>query len=250
VEAASYAHGVRVTIGPSDRVMPASPDHVVEAAEPSPFPEGEAPEEPALGADVVLVAAPLAESQEEPKAPAHSTRGAAPGLRGCWALNKHGDPCGAARRADGDYCNAHSGLGVAKDPAGWSAVGAAKSAEVRRRRATLRLAIGPTRLSTPRGVLRQAVFVEAERVAAAALDGAIDPAVPLAARAKHALKLIETVEPTAQVSVSTSLPSTPEGVAELSLSQLLELAQEHGIDPSPPPASMLLEQHGVVDVEG
>jgi len=213
-----------------------------------PAPKGAEGEEPALGASAVLDAEPHAETQEEPKAPTHSVRGSTQGLRGCWALNKHGDPCGAARRADSDYCNAHSGIGVSGDPKGHSTVGIARAAEVRRRRATLRLALGETRLSSPKGMLKAAVWAHGERVAAAALDGALAPSVPPAVRAAHALKLIEAVEPTAQVSISTSLPTDPEGVASLSLSALLQLAEEHGIDPSPSPASMLLEQqHGVIE---
>lgn len=222
------AHGVRVTIerGTHGAGMRA-PDEV--------------PQPPPVHADLDAVL--HSETQEEPKAPAHSTRGTAPGPRGCWALNRQGQPCGAARRAEGDYCMAHSGLGVAKDPAGWSKVAAAKSAEVRRRRATLRLALGPVRLQTPRGLLKAAAFAHGEELAAAALDGAIDPAVPAAQRSRAALDLIREVEPTAQVTVSQSLPSDPEGVNELSLSALLSIAEQHGITP-PSPASMLLEQHG------
>lgn len=228
MEAASLPHGVRVTF---ERGAPA--ESLTPAAEP---------------AD--LDAAPLAETQEAVplELPAHSTRGAAPGPRGCWALNRRGEPCGAARRAAGDYCLAHSGGGVAANPAEWSKVGAARSAEVRRRRATLRLALGPTRLQTPKGLLRAAVFADAERVAAAALDGAVAPEVPVQSRAAHALKLIELVEPTVRAEVSMALPSTPEGVAELSLSQLLSIAEENGIA-LPSPAPMLLEQHGVEDEE-
>ena len=57
----------------------------------------------------VLDAVPRPEEREAVKLPMYSTRGTTPGLRGCWALNKAGEPCGAARRADTDYCNVHSG---------------------------------------------------------------------------------------------------------------------------------------------
>ena len=177
----------------------------------------------------VLPAVPLAEEREGVKLPVYSTRGTAPGLRGCWAVNKQGEPCGAARRADSDYCGAHSGYGVAEDPAGWSKVGAAKSAENRRRRATLRLALGYTRLNTPRGVLRAATFAQAEAVASAALSPISDPSASSMQRHSAALALIREVEPTAHLEVTSTLPATPEGVEELSFAQLLSLAQEHGL---------------------
>ena len=182
----------------------------------------------------VLDAVPHAEDVQAVKQPMHSVRGTTPGHRGCWALNKHGDPCGAARRADSDYCNAHTGHGVAEDPAKWGVVGAAKSADHRRRRATLRLALGETRLSTPRGVLRAAVFADAAAVAEAAMSPILDDSASSTQRHNAALALIREVEPTAQVTVSTPLPSDPEGVKGLPLSALLSIAQEHGITPSQP----------------
>jgi hypothetical protein len=190
---------------------------------------------------VVLPAVPPAEGTEEVKPPTHSVRGTAPGLRGCWALNKQQQPCGAARRADGDYCNAHSGYSaIAEDPAKWSAIGSAKSAENRRRRATLRLALGHTRLSTPRGVLKASAFAQAEAIAAAALSPISDPSASSMQRHSAALALLREVEPEAQVTVTTSLPATPEGVKELSLSALLSIAQEHGL-PLPEASSALIE---------
>jgi len=81
-------------------------------------------------------------TREEPKAPAHGVRAESPGPRGCWALNKRGEPCGAARRADGDYCNAHSGIGIADGNPEWAVKGRAASAESRARRAALRLELG------------------------------------------------------------------------------------------------------------
>lgn len=179
----------------------------------------------------VLDAVQSAEEREGVKLPTHSTRGTTPGLRGCWALNRQGDPCGAARRADGDYCNCHSGYGVAADPARWAVVGAARNNELRRRRATLRLALGPTRLKTPRGVLRAAVFAQSAAVAEAALSPILDGTPPSVAKANLAMALIREVEPTVQVTVSQPLPDDPEGVDGLSLTALLSLAQEHGIAP-------------------
>jgi len=182
----------------------------------------------------VLPAVPHAEDAQAVKQPTHSTRGTTPGLRGCWAVNKHGDPCGAARRADGDYCNAHSGYGVAEDPAKWAVVGAARNNEIRRRRATLRLALGETRLNTPRGILRQAVFAQSLAVAEAAMSPITDSAASSMQRHQAAMKLIEVVEPTAQVTVSAPLPDNPEGVDGLSLSALLSLAEAHGLSTATP----------------
>lgn len=182
-----------------------------------------------------LPTSPLADSHEEPSAPAWSVRGDAPGLRGCWAVNRQGEPCGAPRRNDSDYCAAHSGFGVAEDPARWSEIGRVASAESRRRRADLRLAIGVPRLNTPRGVLAAATFVEAERVARRVVGAVLDPAVPPAQAARLGLDLVNAVDPQVTATLTTSVPTDPEGVSKLSLSQLLTLGEQMGIPlPSPP----------------
>lgn len=173
--------------------------------------------------------APHADSQEAVKQPAWSTRGAAPGLRGCWALNRQGQPCGAPRRNDGEYCSAHSGLGVAADPKGHSRIGVARSVENRQRRAELRLAVGVSRLNTPRGVLAAETFRSAERVARRVVGAVLDPAVPPATAAKLGLDLINVVDPQAMLTAQTSIPSTPEGVADLSLGALLSIGEQMGI---------------------
>lgn len=175
----------------------------------------------------------LADSAQGVVLPAWSTRGSAPGPRGCWATNKHGEPCGAARRAEGDYCNAHSGLGVAADPSAWAPRAGKARAVQRRRQAALRLQLGITRQSTPRGVLRAHAYVEAERIAARVVDAVLDENVAPAVAARLGLDLIDTVDPQATMTASVTAPSTPEGVAELSLSQLLAVGQSMGIDPSP-----------------
>lgn len=181
-------------------------------------------------------AEPLADSAQGVSLPAWSTRGSAPGPRGCWALNKHGDPCGSARRAEGDYCNAHSGLGVAEDPAKWAAVGSSKAVENRRRRAMLRTTLGITRSSTPRGVLKALAYVEAERIAGRVVGAVLDPAVPSATAARLGLDLLQAVDPPVEATLTASIPTTPEGVADLSLTQLLTLGEQMGIPlPSPSP---------------
>jgi hypothetical protein len=215
-------------------------EHAHEAAENPLFAENEIPANSEIpGSELtVLPAVPRAEEREGVSLPTHSTRGTAPGLRGCWAVNKSGDPCAAARRADSDYCNAHSGYGVAKDPAKWAVIGAAKNNEIRRRRAAFRLALGPTRLGTPRGLLKAAVFAQGEAVVEAALSPITDSTAPSGLRHSAALALLREVEPMAQVTVSQPLPDDPEGVDEMSLSALLQLAEAHGLRTTRPlPAS-------------
>jgi hypothetical protein len=83
-------------------------------------------------------------------------------------------------------------------------------------------------------VLKALVFAESERVASAALDGALAAELPADRRAAHALKLIDAVDPMAAVTATmTSLPSTPEGVDSLSLSQLLHIVEQHDSEASP-----------------
>jgi len=82
------------------------------------------------------VAQPLAlEAPKELPQPRYATRADSPGARGCWALKRDGEHCGAARRADSDFCNAHepSAGGVASSPAEWSLRGRAASVASRRR---------------------------------------------------------------------------------------------------------------------
>jgi hypothetical protein len=172
--------------------------------------------------------------------PAWGTRGDSPGPRGCWAVKKDGAACAAAVRADGDFCNAHSGIGVAADPAKHSPVGSARAAERRRARADLRLIIGNTRMDTPRAALRALAIVNAERLAGTTIAAALDPALPGLARAKLALEVIEAVDP----KVTTSLAVTGElDVEQASLGQLMALAAERGIDlerpADPSPARMV-----------
>jgi len=165
---------------------------------------------------------------DEPKAPAWTVRGSAPGPRGCWAINKAGLPCSAPVRSDGDYCNSHSGIGVASDPKGHSAKGREASIASRRRRADLRLVIGSTRLDTPRGALRAAVLLEAERLAGRAVGAALDPQQPPKDVVNNVLALVQAVDPQTTVSASIEGSFDP---STASLSQLLSFAESHGIEP-------------------
>ena len=171
--------------------------------------------------------------QEEPKAPVYGVRADSPGPRGCWALKRDGNPCGAARRADGDYCNAHSGLGVAKNPAQYAPLARAASAENRRRRAALRATLGITRPESVRGLLKAAVFVERERVVSAAMAPLRDPDAGSAAKQRAALALLDAVEPqpkAAELTLTAELD--PEGIASMGLSELRLLAER--VAPMPP----------------
>lgn len=160
--------------------------------------------------------------------PFHGSRGTAPGPRGCWAINKAGFPCSAPVRSDGEFCNAHSGIGVASDPKGHSQAGSRAAAESRRRRADLRLIIGSTRMDTPRGALRAQVLLSAERLAGRAVGAALDPALHPRDAVNSVLALVDAVDPrtTATAVVTGEIdPSTA------SLSQLLSFAEAHGIEP-------------------
>jgi hypothetical protein len=83
-------------------------------------------------------------------------------------------------------------------------------------------------------VLKAMAFVEREAIAGRVIGAVLDPAVPSAQAARLALDLIDQVEPPIQATITGPMPSTPEGVASLSISQLLTLGESMGIDPSPP----------------
>jgi hypothetical protein len=111
----------------------------------------------------------------------------------------------------------------------------------RRRQAALRIQLGITRSNTPRGVLRALAFVEAERIAGRVVGAVLDPRTPADRAARLGMDLIDAVDPQATLTATASMPSTPEGVADLSLSQLLTIGQEMGIPlPTPP-------QHGSIE---
>ena len=164
--------------------------------------------------------------------PAWGVRAEQPGPRGCWARKANGDLCGAAPRRGEDFCNAHSGLGVAKNPAEWSVIGRERSAESRAERAALRLELGITRPDSIRGMLRARVWAARERVASAALAG-LDSESP-SARSRSALALLDAVEPQPKAALSLPLPSNPEGVEGMGLAELRAVAERLGLDPSPP----------------
>jgi hypothetical protein len=167
----------------------------------------------------------LEERQDVPALPVHSVRADRQGARGCWALSqKTGEPCGAAAIRGTDYCAAHSGIGVSADPAAYSPLAHQRRRENLAVRARMRLALGVTRHTGPRAVLRARAMADSERLAAAAIDGALK-------NGALALKVIREVDPAPQASVSVSIPRTPEDVNALGLEELRALL---GVDPSRP----------------
>ena len=161
-----------------------------------------------------------------PQQPFHGTRGAAPGPRGCWAIASHGSPCASPRRGDSDFCNAHSGVGVAESPLDFSAKGGRRSAEVRRRRADLRFLIGGTRSDSPRTALRAAAILSKEPLAWRAIDAALDPNLPSEKALPAVLSLIDAVDPQAELTLSTADSSA---IHSLSLEDALAMARAEGL---------------------
>ena len=150
--------------------------------------------------------------------PVFGTRAREPGPRGCWALKRDGTPCGAARRHDGDFCGAHSGIGVAADPGRYAPIGRRAAAESRARRAELRHSLGITRPNSIRGTLQAQAWVERERIARAAL-APIHGADPVAAH-RAALAVLDAVEPHERVELVTELPADPAAIGRMGLAEL------------------------------
>jgi hypothetical protein len=172
----------------------------------------------------------------EPAQPKWGTRAESPGPRGCWALTKAGRHCAAGAVSGGEFCSAHSGLGIAASPAEHSRVGVKRSAESRRARADLRLVLGTTRLDTPRAALRAAAIVNAERLAASTIAAALDPELSPAQRVRACLDVIEAADPKVSAVATITGEFDPE---QASLGQLMALAEQQGISldrPSLPPA--------------
>lgn len=73
-------------------------------------------------------------------------------------------------------------------------------------------------------------FAESEALGAAALQGALDPSLPIGERSRAALKIIDVVDPQQTMSVEAELPTDPEGVERLGLRELLGYAQHLGLE--------------------
>jgi hypothetical protein len=84
-------------------------------------------------------------------------------------------------------------------------------------------------------VLKAAAFGEAERLAAAALDGALNPALSPAQRSKAALAILDAVDPPLKAELTLDADTlNPEGVGSMGLRELQRLAESIGLDPSLP----------------
>jgi hypothetical protein len=174
------------------------------------------------------------EAELEPAPPLHSSRGKAPGPRGCWAINARGEPCGSFKRRDSDYCNGHAGVGVASDPTRYSPI----AHDARRRqlqaRAELRMLFGDRGRIGPRTVLREEVARNAKRIAGTAVNAALDPSADPIRAGKLALELIREADPLvqAEISVSGNLPQSDEEIeAAIANGSILDLVRSGAFAP-------------------
>ena len=87
-------------------------------------------------------------------------------------------------------------------------------------------------MNTPRGVLAAETFLSAERIAGRVVGAVLDPAVPAATAARLGIDLINAVDPQVTATISTEIPTDPEGVSKLGFSQLLAVGQSMGLVPS------------------
>jgi hypothetical protein len=162
--------------------------------------------------------------------PAFGKRGSEPGPRGCWGVNNRGEPCGSFVTRDSDYCSAHRGLGLGRDPRGYSQVGHAARRRQLAARAQLRMVMGDRGRIGPRTLLREEVNRNAQRLVGRAVGAALNPETDDAKAAGIAMRLIETADPPAQATLEISGPLTEDALKEMSLSQLIAYADAQGID--------------------
>jgi hypothetical protein len=106
------------------------------------------------------------------------------------------------------------------------AKGHAASAESRRAKAELRLALGITRPGSPRSALKVLASQNAVRLAGRAVSAALDPEVRPEVAAKLALEIIETTDPKDQSTLTIEGSFDP---STATLSQLISFADAQGI---------------------
>jgi hypothetical protein len=149
-----------------------------------------------------------------------------------------------------DYCSAHSGLGIATDPASWGKQGIAARKEKAQRRAALRLVLGERSLGTVKGALRFQAAERAGEIAARTVGAILDPATSPERAARLALDLAEVIEPNSELTLHATLPESAEAVESLSLEELVAIAQQHGIQvPEPDGTEPGLAAGGVASPE-
>jgi hypothetical protein len=167
------------------------------------------------------------EIEPEPpsRQPVYGTLGTAPGPRGCWAVKKDGTPCGAAAWHGEPYCTAHLGRGVASDPAAANIRAAESRKRTLEHRARMRVALGDTRATSARGMLKLATAQRASEVAARVLDAVLDENVDAVKAGKLGLEVIREVEPVKTLEVEVGLPTDVAALDRMTTSELYALAE-------------------------
>jgi hypothetical protein len=179
---------------------------------------------------VEVVEGELVDERPDVPPPFHSTRSPVQGARGCWALAKSGEPCGAAKRHDGDYCNSHSGIGIVSDPSGYSVKANAKRRENLAAAARVRATLGITRHGSIRNVLRVQAAAQAQALASRVINAALDERVPAKDAAVIALRLVDAVDPPVEIAVQGELPLSLEAIDALPLREARALVEHLGLD--------------------
>ena len=101
----------------------------------------------------------------------------------------------------------------------------------------MRLMLGNVRPDTPRGALKIKAHAMAERLAGRVIDAALDEEADPLKAGSLALRVIDSVDPPDRASLEISGELSADGLKELSLSELLAVAAQHGIDYATPPAT-------------
>lgn len=177
---------------------------------------------------VEAVEAEVVDDPEPLSLPVHSTRGEAPGARGCWAISRRagGAPCGAAPIRGTDFCAAHTGLGIAADPAAYQPLAIEQRRENLRVQAQVRAVLGVTRTDSPRALLKAKVYAQRERIVDTAIEGALKDG-------RLAMRVIDAVDPPIQATFTGDVELSEESVARMPLSELMTLASSLGIQTPP-----------------
>lgn len=116
------------------------------------------------------------------------------------------------------------------DPAGNGIKGAAANQARREHRAELKLLLGSTNVSTPKGAMRAAMLMEAERLVSKVLKEALAPDGDGLKQSDLILRMMEMVEPKAEASLTVPLDAAQ--LSGMGLRDLIALADAHGITPA------------------
>lgn len=116
------------------------------------------------------------------------------------------------------------------DPAANGIKGAAANQARREHRAELKLLLGSTNVSTPKGAMRAAMLMEAERLVSKVLKEALAPDGDGLKQSDLILRMMEMVEPKAEASLTVPLDAAQ--LSGMGLRDLIALADAHGITPA------------------